>query len=479
MGAVQPPGNPSTDTGESQFTVAQQSAGAADLTTDAPQAPTAGKNINGTNLARQLSSMVAGTSEDEKSSRISGETAQINDLPTLASESATGQGNSAANESANQNATAAVAAQGSARNSASGDQIQQSGTDLPKPGQAAANLTDSTSPQTQNNPAQDSAHRMVTALRGVESFLPLPTTADQVTSSTIPVMSHASVNAVASQNSVPAATQSTISVQGPVAARSPDLPANSNGASSDSGTGGSGSPKNSNGINSSNDGKEGQTVSAQPPSHSITGDQAVQQGTNGIRPSLDGSRLADATSQQMPGIVLQGMAHAVGTTANRSDAALRSSPQDGQPAPAPTSETAPLSAVDSASLIQKMNQTEMQVAVHSVEFGAISIRTALSQEQMTTQITVDHGGLGSALAAHVSSLESKLGNDLGLRTLVQVSHSAMSFSGERGHSSQGSQKGFQPAAGPPDLALSPVESDDRGLRLAALTNSGDRLDVRA
>ena len=126
-----------------------------------------------------------------------------------------------------------------------------------------------------------------------------------------------------------------------------------------------------------------------------------------------------------------------------------------------------------------MSETEMHVAVHSTEFGAISIRTSLSQQQMMTQITVDHGGLGSALSAHVPAIEAKLGSELGMRTLVQVNHSAMSFSGERGQSSQSGQRSFQPAPALPEFVPSPVESDEPGLALAAITAGVDRLDVRA
>ena len=39
----------------------------------------------------------------------------------------------------------------------------------------------------------------------------------------------------------------------------------------------------------------------------------------------------------------------------------------------------------------------MRVGMHSTEFGDISIRTTLSQQQMLAQISLDHSDLGPTL----------------------------------------------------------------------------------
>jgi len=69
--------------------------------------------------------------------------------------------------------------------------------------------------------------------------------------------------------------------------------------------------------------------------------------------------------------------------------------------------------INSARLIQTMSESEMRVGMHSAEFGDISIRTSVSQQQLTAQISVDHSELGSAISAHLPSLQSKLGSEFG------------------------------------------------------------------
>lgn len=139
------------------------------------------------------------------------------------------------------------------------------------------------------------------------------------------------------------------------------------------------------------------------------------------------------------------------------------------------------SAINTANVIQKMSETEMHVGMRSADFGEVSIRTLVSQQQMTAQISVDHSDLGKAISAHIPAMEAKIGGDLGLRALVEVSQSGMSFSGDRGFSSQREQQSFaQPAQnqGAPVFA----EADQPVARMAATaisTDNGYRLDIRA
>src|SRR5262249_8280778 len=107
------------------------------------------------------------------------------------------------------------------------------------------------------------------------------------------------------------------------------------------------------------------------------------------------------------------------------------------------------------------------------------IRTSVSQQQMLTQISVDHGDLGKAISAHIPTLESKLGGELGIRATVQVSESGMSFSGERNSSSpQRDQRTFfQPAA--VESAEPSVETYSALPHMAATTGDSYRLDIRA
>ena len=134
--------------------------------------------------------------------------------------------------------------------------------------------------------------------------------------------------------------------------------------------------------------------------------------------------------------------------------------------------------IDAAKLVQTMSETEMRVGLHSNEFGAISIRTSVSQQQMLAQISLDHAGLSQAISAHISSMQTKLGNDSGLDTLIQVNHQTASTAGQ-GNSQQRDQRSSVPsvpaegAAVPadPDVGISPV--------VLAGTSTGYRLDIRA
>jgi hypothetical protein len=136
-------------------------------------------------------------------------------------------------------------------------------------------------------------------------------------------------------------------------------------------------------------------------------------------------------------------------------------------------------AINSARVIQSMNETEMRVGMRSSEFGDISIRTSVTQQQMQAQISVDHSELVSALSAHIPAVQAKLGADYGLHASIEVSQGGASFSGNQGQSSQKDYKPFTPFA-QIDGAASPTESDKGIVRPAAATvGEGSRLDIRA
>jgi hypothetical protein len=151
---------------------------------------------------------------------------------------------------------------------------------------------------------------------------------------------------------------------------------------------------------------------------------------------------------------------------------MGSSPLDGD-------EATPTSGINAAKLIQTLSETEMRVGMHSAEFGNISIRTSVSQQQMLAQISLDHGDLSQAISDHISSVQAKLGNDYGLQTLIQVNHQGASSSGEQGSSPQREQRAFASSARAESAAV-PAELDV-GMSLGALASAGDgyRLDIRA
>jgi hypothetical protein len=148
------------------------------------------------------------------------------------------------------------------------------------------------------------------------------------------------------------------------------------------------------------------------------------------------------------------------------------------PAATDGTETTGTSGVNTAKLIQTLSETQMQVGMHSAEFGDISIRTAVSQQQMVAQITVDHGDLGRAIALHAPAAQTKLGDDLGVRAAIQVTQSGMSFSHEHGSAPQQDQRSLtRPVEAVDATSLADTESTIPRATLAA--EDTDRLDIRA
>lgn len=169
-------------------------------------------------------------------------------------------------------------------------------------------------------------------------------------------------------------------------------------------------------------------------------------------------------------------------------ASSTSSPDDGTAAhsdeghnlpSAPGSLPAGSSAINSARVIQSMSETEMRVGMRSTEFGDISIRTSVTQQQMQAQISVDHSELVSALSAHIPAVQAKLGADYGLHASIEVSQGGASFSGNQGQSSQRDYKPSTPFAQIDGMAL-PTEPERAIARpVAATVAEGSRLDIRA
>ena len=83
-----------------------------------------------------------------------------------------------------------------------------------------------------------------------------------------------------------------------------------------------------------------------------------------------------------------------------------STPVDGEAPVTPSS-------VHLSNLMQTMSGSEMRVGMHSSEFGNISIRTTVSQQQMLTQISLDHSDLSQAISAHAATCRRSLATSSG------------------------------------------------------------------
>jgi hypothetical protein len=136
------------------------------------------------------------------------------------------------------------------------------------------------------------------------------------------------------------------------------------------------------------------------------------------------------------------------------------------------------SGINSAKLIQTMGETEMHVGMHSAEFGDISIRTSLSQQQMVTEISLDHNDLSQAIATHLSTMQAKLGQDYGLQASIQINNQGSSLSGGQGNSSQRDQQQFSNSS--QGKMVVSAELNEGSSSVVALTSvrNGHGLDIR-
>jgi hypothetical protein len=142
-------------------------------------------------------------------------------------------------------------------------------------------------------------------------------------------------------------------------------------------------------------------------------------------------------------------------------------------------ETVAPSSINTARLIQSISETEMRVGMHSSEFGEISIRTTVSQQQMLTQISLDHGELSQAISAHVSAAQAKLGDEHGLHALIEINNLGASFAGGSGQYSPREQRNST-NSGRSQGFTAPSEVD-KAVSVGALVSagSGHTLDIRA
>jgi hypothetical protein len=171
-----------------------------------------------------------------------------------------------------------------------------------------------------------------------------------------------------------------------------------------------------------------------------------------------------------------------GTTAASGSTGMETHRDDGADNPAMErwmgGDSAGMSGISTAQIIQNMSESVMRVGMHSSEFGDISIRTSVSQQEMQTQIAVDHNGLGSALAAHIPSVQAKLGSDYGLHANIQVNQGGASFSDARDGTSQQQKNSTAQPVQVSEVATA-TQEDTVAARSVTVASSDYRLDIRA
>jgi hypothetical protein len=143
------------------------------------------------------------------------------------------------------------------------------------------------------------------------------------------------------------------------------------------------------------------------------------------------------------------------------------------------SEPVATSSINTARLLQSMGESEMRVGMRSSEFGDISIRTSVSQQQMVAQISLDHSDLSQAIAAHVSTVQAKLSEDYGIHASIEVHNLGSGLANDPGQSSQREQSDFRRSARPQIGLPGAEESSSVQFAAVASVSSGNRLDIRA
>lgn len=234
-------------------------------------------------------------------------------------------------------------------------------------------------------------------------------------------------------------------------------------------------------------GKAGDGSSGEASSHSAqNGTPLLQDSTIGtLKTELVASGAQDggASPLQAQAVAMHMASHGNATPEHVANAAEEmpraSKPQEASaPMHADTGNDVAASGINAAKLIQTMGETEMHVGMHSTEFGDISIRTTISQQQMLAQISLDHGDLSQAMSAHVALVQTKLGDDYGLHTSIEINNQSPLLSGDSGSSSQQEQRSSYGAARNKEIVLPETHDSSTGLGIAVSTDNGHGLDIR-
>lgn len=146
-------------------------------------------------------------------------------------------------------------------------------------------------------------------------------------------------------------------------------------------------------------------------------------------------------------------------------------------------QTAPV--INTARLIQSMGQSEMRVGMRSNEFGSISISTTTTaRDQVSAQISLEHGELARTLVAHLPEMQARLGGNQTFDVRIDMNSAATgqgtsNFGGTSndtaGQSRGGRQQGGNLVASQSDTRVAEQQFSPV---VAAVPSGYARLDIR-
>jgi hypothetical protein len=359
----------------------------------------------------------------------------------------------------NKGATPAVAAN-EPREAAESAPISAQHTNKPDPRQA--DTANSASPTTQDSDAVETA----------------TTTPGSAASATGFVVAQSATNAAAFAATITVPVPGTVAelAGNPISSTQSSATKTTDAATAATSTGASSSGAIAGTVKSSSASQAIAPITTSAPSGQHTQADASAATTVAVKTVEASATISTAASPSMQhaaatsGAIPQGATKVAGESAHTSELARSVS---GAPE---ANETVSVSGINTAKVIQSMGETEMHVGMRSAEFGEISIRTAVSQQQMLAQISVDHSDLGSTIAAHLPAMQAKLGNEYGLHASVEVTQGGTSFTGNGNQSAPRQQKSFAQAVAVEHAATN-SEIDNQSVRVSA--DGAQRLDIQA
>ncbi len=205
------------------------------------------------------------------------------------------------------------------------------------------------------------------------------------------------------------------------------------------------------------------------PAENLTGDSGIGQAAAPADAPRQGTQEA---AQPFAADLSSGIAAPAPAPAQH---ALASAPAQEAHAPVPALPSDPAAnPIHAARLLQGAGSSEMRLGLHSAEFGPISIATSASSGSLQASITLDHGALGHAIAAHLPAIEEKFG----MAARVEVRDGGTSFNHpNQGGSSQFAQGGRPSRAYVPALSSPAIESIPAATQAPVLSTA--RLSVLA
>lgn len=220
------------------------------------------------------------------------------------------------------------------------------------------------------------------------------------------------------------------------------------------------------------DGAKGQTSQSSKDNSSL-GSSSSSDSTNDASPVLQNS---DATfnstlAAHVASVTTQAQSTATAPSSKGSESLGATPQQVADAASAHVAETASAFApagIQAAKLVERMGQSEIRVGIRDGEFGNVDIRTSMSHNNFTAQISVERGDLGRVIAAELPSLHSRLSDQRLPVTQITVQNQSSGMSGDarggqqygRGTTSQNAFGGSSEAI-MPFIAMDGMESSDR------------------